>query len=174
MEEIVPSRDTFLTKEEFACEARFAETITQTSTGKFVVKLPLKLTNTQLGTTEEVAISKLLSMERKFLKDSNVKTEYTAFMSEYENLRYMTEVSSDKRPSKNVPPDASQRDLQGIVWRESPEKQIKHYQLNTVTYGMVSSSFLATRCLYQIALENAEQFPIECQVIQSDFYVVTH
>ncbi|KAF2891052.1 hypothetical protein ILUMI_15121 [Ignelater luminosus] len=36
---------------------------------------------------------------------------------------------------------------------------------------MASSSFLATRCLYQIALENSEQFPIECQVIQSDFYV---
>ncbi|KAF2892815.1 hypothetical protein ILUMI_13358 [Ignelater luminosus] len=59
--------------------------------------------------------------------------------------------------------DASQRDLQRIVWRESPEKQIKHYQLNTVMYGMASSSFLATRCLYQIALENAKQFPIECQ-----------
>ncbi|KAF2891341.1 hypothetical protein ILUMI_14832 [Ignelater luminosus] len=28
---------------------------------------------------------------------------------------------------------------------------------------MASSSFLATRCLYQIALENSEQFPIECQ-----------
>ncbi|KAF2882361.1 hypothetical protein ILUMI_23818 [Ignelater luminosus] len=113
MEEIVPSRDTFLTKEELACEAHFAKTITQTSTGRFVVKLPLKPTYTQLATAEEVAISRLLAKERKFLKDSNMKTEYTAFMSEYET----------------------------------------------------------TPCLYQIALENAEQFRIECQVIRSDFYV---
>ncbi|KAF2891337.1 hypothetical protein ILUMI_14836 [Ignelater luminosus] len=60
-----------------------------------VCKLPLQPTNTQLGTTEEVAISRLLSMKCKFLKDSNIKTEYTACMSEYESLGHMTEVPSE-------------------------------------------------------------------------------
>ncbi|KAF2891811.1 hypothetical protein ILUMI_14362, partial [Ignelater luminosus] len=227
VEKIVPSRDTFFTKEELACEAHFAETIIRTSTRRFVVKLSLKPTSTQPGATEKVAISRLLSMELKFLKDSNMKTEYIAFMSEYESLRHMTEILSelkskipvyymlhhsvqnpDSTTTKTlVVSDAScksstslslndvlmigpiiqddlvlillrfckhnvigdlakmyrQRILQSIIWRETPEKQIKYYQLNTVTYGMASSSFLATRCLYQIALKNAEQFRIECQ-----------
>ncbi|KAF2888054.1 hypothetical protein ILUMI_18119, partial [Ignelater luminosus] len=119
IEEIVPSRDTFLTKEELACGAHFAKTITRTSTGRFAVKLPLKPKYTQLGTTNEVAISRLLSMERKFLKDSNMKTEYTAFMSEYESLGHMTEVPCKKLrcndDSKRLTDSMSSHDLQYTI-----------------------------------------------------------
>ncbi|KAF2903195.1 hypothetical protein ILUMI_02997 [Ignelater luminosus] len=112
MEEIIPSCDTFLTKEELVCEAHFAKTITQTSTGRFVVKLPLKPTYTQLGTTEEVAISRLLAMERKFLKDSNMKTEYTAFMFEYEK-QYLELRSNDD--SERLTDSMSSDDLQYTI-----------------------------------------------------------
>lgn len=43
------------------------------------------------------------------------------------------------------------RPLLNILWRESPHEQIKCLQLQTVTYGLKSSTFLATRCLKEIA-----------------------
>lgn len=64
-----------------------------------------------------------------------------------------------------------QRSLQRIVWRSSPSAEIKHYELNTVTYGTASASFLSTRCLKQIAIDNTILFPRESEIIASDFYV---
>ena len=61
--------------------------------------------------------------------------------------------------------------LQRIVWRDAPHKELKHYALRTVTYGTASASFLATRCLKQISQENSIQHPIACSVIANDFYV---
>jgi len=39
------------------------------------------------------------------------------------------------------------RCLQRILWRKTPDQPITSYELNTVTYGTVSTPFLATRCL---------------------------
>ncbi|XP_048506918.1 uncharacterized protein LOC125500006 [Athalia rosae] len=64
-----------------------------------------------------------------------------------------------------------QRDLQRIVWRRSPEEPLRTFQLNTVTYGLASSPFLAIRCLQQLALENRDRFPDSTRIIEEDFYV---
>lgn len=66
---------------------------------------------------------------------------------------------------------AADRRLQKIVWRETPEEELRHYQLKTVTYGLGPSSFLATRCLQQIGMDNQNTFPKTSQVIQEDFYM---
>lgn len=63
------------------------------------------------------------------------------------------------------------RNLQRIVWRENPKAKISHFTLNTVTYGTTSASFLATRCLKQIAIETKIVCPNESDIIASDFYV---
>lgn len=64
-----------------------------------------------------------------------------------------------------------ERDLQRILWRNSPSEEVRHFQLNTVTYGTASASFLATRCLLQIANDVAENSRAESDIIRSDFYV---
>lgn len=46
-----------------------------------------------------------------------------------------------------------QRPLQRIIWRDSPDKSIDTYELNTVTYGTVAAAYLAIRCLYQLGIE---------------------
>lgn len=69
----------------------------------------------------------------------------------------------------NVIPE--QRNLQRILWRPSNESKLNHYRLNTVTYGTASASFLATRCVKQIALDIEHQRPIVGDIISSDFYV---
>ncbi|XP_025203176.1 uncharacterized protein LOC112600215 [Melanaphis sacchari] len=45
------------------------------------------------------------------------------------------------------------------------------FQLNTVTYGIVSASFLATACLYKLAEDEHSNFPKACNTIKNDFYM---
>lgn len=61
--------------------------------------------------------------------------------------------------------------LQRILWRWNQEEPIKTYQLNTVTYGMASSSFLAIRCLQEAARVRSQDYPEAAEVIIKDFYV---
>nr|CAI5841831.1 unnamed protein product [Callosobruchus analis] len=67
--------------------------------------------------------------------------------------------------------DASQRKYQKIFWRENPESDLKCFQLNTVTYGMASSPYLAVRSLKQLSQETVEISPIVSKVIDEDFYM---
>ncbi|KAK9703669.1 hypothetical protein QE152_g29195 [Popillia japonica] len=64
-----------------------------------------------------------------------------------------------------------QRRLQRILWRDEPTQKVKTYELNTVTYGTASASYLATRCIRQLALDCKEQLPMVSKVIEQDFYV---
>ncbi|XP_066156028.1 uncharacterized protein [Euwallacea fornicatus] len=64
--------------------------------------------------------------------------------------------------------EPKQRSLQRIFWRESPSDPIEVFELNTVTYGQASASFLAVRCLHQVAQESELDV---ASVIKSSFYV---
>lgn len=64
-----------------------------------------------------------------------------------------------------------QRTLQRILWRENPLDQIDTYELNTVTYGMASSPFMAIRCLFSLADEHQESYPEAADIIRKFMYV---
>ncbi|GFU11105.1 DUF1758 domain-containing protein [Trichonephila clavipes] len=51
------------------------------------------------------------------------------------------------------------------------DEPIKTFELSTVTYGTTSASFLATRTLKQLALDEAESFPLGSSVVMSDMYI---
>jgi hypothetical protein len=61
--------------------------------------------------------------------------------------------------------------LQNILWRDSPTESIKCIQLQTVTYGQKSSTFLATRCLVELAQRYKEQYPLAAEVLMNNTYV---
>ncbi|XP_045457220.1 uncharacterized protein LOC123667312 [Melitaea cinxia] len=67
--------------------------------------------------------------------------------------------------------DPSYRPLQNILWRESPEQDIRCIQLKTVTYGLKSSSYLATRCLIELAARYKDQFPLASSILENNTYV---
>lgn len=64
-----------------------------------------------------------------------------------------------------------QRCLQKILWRSAPTEDVRTFRLNTITYGTKSASFLATRCLKEIANINRAKYPKASSIIESDFYV---
>ncbi|KAJ8963178.1 hypothetical protein NQ318_018643 [Aromia moschata] len=65
----------------------------------------------------------------------------------------------------------SQRNLQKIFWRSNPGERLQSYTLNTVTYGHASASFLAIRCLFELANECEENQSDIASIIRHDFYV---
>ncbi|GFV09718.1 integrase catalytic domain-containing protein [Trichonephila clavipes] len=65
--------------------------------------------------------------------------------------------------------DEDQR-YQQILWRNNSSENIRTYKLKTVTYGLASASFLATRCIKQIALDDKDN-PNLSRVLQEDIYM---
>lgn len=66
-------------------------------------------------------------------------------------------------------PESSE--YQRILWRPSPKEDICTYRLDTVTYGTASASYLATKALQQLAIDEAYRFPLASNKTQSDFYM---
>lgn len=63
------------------------------------------------------------------------------------------------------------RKYQCILWRDSPDKEVQSFYLNTVPFGLTSAPYLATRCLNKLADDEMERFPLAAAVLKSDFYV---
>nr|CAH7758363.1 unnamed protein product [Callosobruchus chinensis] len=63
------------------------------------------------------------------------------------------------------------RDYQRIMWRGNPSSEISHFRLNTVTYGLSASPYLAIRSLNQAAIEQREAYPESSDAIINDMYV---
>ncbi|GFS68702.1 uncharacterized protein TNCV_1959071 [Trichonephila clavipes] len=61
--------------------------------------------------------------------------------------------------------------LQRILWKKSIRGPIKRYELTTVTYGTVSAPYLSTRTLKQLAMDEANEFPLTSPVVLSDCYM---
>lgn len=60
---------------------------------------------------------------------------------------------------------------QRIVWRDHPSEDLKCIQLCTVTYGLSSSPYLATRALKELAVSDGYLFPLAKEAILSNCYV---
>jgi hypothetical protein len=227
-----------MTPEQQDCEHHFVTNTTQQSDGRFVVRLPLKGNPNQLGTSRQSAENRLLAIERRLEKNSELKEQYHQFMQEYEELGHMEPVASaDPKTTcyflphhavfmetstttntrvvfdggakssnglslndillvgPTIQPDLDSivlrfrthqvcfladiakmyrqivvhprdRDLQRILWRNSPDSPIQEYQLTTVTYGTSSAPFLATRCLKKLADDYRSKYPRAAQVSQ--------
>ncbi|XP_049290020.1 uncharacterized protein LOC125767458 [Anopheles funestus] len=58
-----------------------------------------------------------------------------------------------------------------ICFRFDSHSPIQYYELNTVTYGLSPSSFLATRTLQQLANDEGTTYPVAASALKSNFYV---
>ena len=63
------------------------------------------------------------------------------------------------------------RDFQRILWRSNASAKIQTYRLNTVTYGTVPASYLATGCLKVLAESIGNKIPEVSSAITRDFYM---
>lgn len=75
-----------LTLAELECERHFQDTHYRDDSGRYVVRLPLYASITDLGTSFHVAKSCLNRLERKLFQDSLYRQLYMDFLAEYESI----------------------------------------------------------------------------------------
>lgn len=94
----------YLTQEEQLCETIFEKTHTRNRNGRYKVKLPFKTEHplSPEGNTRETAVRRLLQVERRFNKNSELKKEYTNVIDEYKQLKHMEEVPKKEINKKSV------------------------------------------------------------------------
>ncbi|XP_024875256.1 uncharacterized protein LOC112456750, partial [Temnothorax curvispinosus] len=63
------------------------------------------------------------------------------------------------------------RDLQRIVWRESPSDVLLEFLLITLTYGLACSAFLAIRTFHQLAKDEGVEFPLGAIALLLETYM---
>jgi len=101
-EELPADHTTQLTLEEQQCEDHFKATHSRDSTGRYIVRIPLKLSAGVLGNSYNTAHHCLQRTLRRLNKDRELQSLYIKFMSEYEQLHHMLKVTSE--PLGNVAP----------------------------------------------------------------------
>ncbi|XP_026738691.1 uncharacterized protein LOC113501692 [Trichoplusia ni] len=84
------------------------------------------------------------------------------------NIVFMADV---RQMYRQILISQADRDYQRIFWRTTPTECLQEYRLNTVTYGVSSSPFLACRTLRQLAEDEGNQYPIAKGIILSDVYI---
>ncbi|KAJ8976397.1 hypothetical protein NQ317_003947 [Molorchus minor] len=160
------------------------------SHGKFV---PLELTNNKLENKyflphhcvirEESATTKLRVVFDASMKTSTgcslndimhkgytVQPELVDILCRFRLFKFVL-ISDIQKMYRQVKVNPSQLFLQNILWRDSPNDELKCIELQTVTYGTNSAPYLATRCLVQLANEQKEIFPLAAEAILTQCYM---
>lgn len=238
-----PPVSSIKTHEEILCDKHFVENHTRDDSGRYIVRLPFKDSNTVLGESKTAAKLRLFAMERKFSTNTHFSELYHDFMDEYLSLGHMSECNdidlcqphyflphhgvlkeSSSTTKLRTVFDAScktssglslneilltgpklqnnicdlllqfrrhnvvfccdikqmyrqilvhpdDRTFQLILWRSHPNQSPSIFQLNTVTYGINSSPYLAIRTLHQLADDHGDEFPHAAHVLRNHTYV---
>lgn len=87
-------------EEEMFCEKHFRETNKIDDTGRFVVRLPFKISPTILGETLDIAIQRMRAMEKKFTRNTTFAIRYKEFMKEYLSLGHMRPIAREELKAK--------------------------------------------------------------------------
>ncbi|XP_024871917.1 uncharacterized protein LOC112454648 [Temnothorax curvispinosus] len=105
-EEIPKSTTAELTEEEEECERHFLTTYSRDATGRYVVRLPLKINPSVLGDSKAKALGCLKNLFQRFSNQSTFQQLYGNFLDEYLKMGHMKEVdaSSDQTSVVNYLP----------------------------------------------------------------------
>ncbi|XP_062542106.1 uncharacterized protein LOC134210102 [Armigeres subalbatus] len=233
--------------DEQRAEEHYTSTHYRDESGRYVLALPFKNTEFELGDSSHMAHRRFLLLEKRLAKDHNLYSEYRKFMQEYFDLGHMEKVGTFnsaepsneecyfiphhavQRPESSTTKvrvvfDASAKSNNGvslndlllvgptlqpqlvnillafrihkvvattdvskmfrqisireedrrfllILWRPRPEEELCIYRLTTVTYGTACAPYQATRTLFQIFEDEANNFPLAAQFGKKSNYV---
>jgi len=111
-----------------------------------------------------------LSLNDVLLKGPVIQEELVTLLARFRTHKYAL-TADIKQMYRQIQIDNNHRDYQLILWRPNTNEKINIYRLNTVTYGTVPASFLATGCLHKLADYEHTVYPHAAEVIKNDFYM---
>lgn len=60
---------------------------------------------------------------------------------------------------------------QHILWRNSPDEEIKEFEFMTITYRVNSTPYLAIRCLHELEAQDGHSLPFAKGILTNSIYV---
>ncbi|XP_035206847.1 uncharacterized protein LOC118181766 [Stegodyphus dumicola] len=109
-----------------------------------------------------------ISLNEKLMVGPQLQTDLTTLIIRFRIHRIAITADIEKMYRQIILKDA---DFQRIVWRDSLYKPIQDFRLTRIAYGTASASYLAVRCLQQLAIDEATNFPLASKTCLRDFYV---
>ncbi|XP_076664982.1 uncharacterized protein LOC143367242 [Andrena cerasifolii] len=88
-----------LSAAEDACERHFQDNTTRNTDGRYIVALPFNEKISQLGESKSRAMKRLISLERRLQRDTNLSQQYRAVIKKYRDLGHMSEVIESQASS---------------------------------------------------------------------------
>lgn len=110
------------------------------------------------------------SLNDALMLGPNIQDDLLDIILRFRLYHYVVTADIEKM-YRQVVVDVADRKYQKILWRENENDSVKIYTLNTLTQGTKSASFLATRVIKQLALDEIKEFPKASQVLIKDCYV---
>lgn len=135
-----------------------------------VVRMDKKTTKCRIVFDGSMKTNKKVALNDILLNGPSVQNELfnNLLLFRFEEFIFVTDI---RHMFRAISLNSNYCSLQNILWRESPESEVKCIQLNTVTYGLKSSSYLATRCLIMLAEVYANKFPKAASILKNQTYV---
>ncbi|KYN09177.1 hypothetical protein ALC57_18716 [Trachymyrmex cornetzi] len=90
LEDYGSNKTKVLSIDEKRCEQHFEQTVTLTGDGRFMVRLPMRDANLPIGDNREIALKRLMHLERTLKNNEVMRDRYVKFMREYIELDHMT------------------------------------------------------------------------------------
>lgn len=133
-----------------------------------VIKEASRTTKTRVVFDASATTTSNISLNDILLKGPTVQPTLFSTLLRFRlhKIALTTDIEKMYRQILVDPQDCS---LQTICYRSNPTEPLNKYQLCTVTYGMKSAPFLATRCL--VELSNSAPSTSSQRAIRYDFYV---
>jgi hypothetical protein len=110
-----------------------------------------------------------ISLNDALFKGPTLLSELFSVIMKFRCFKYV--ISADiKKMYRQTLIDREQTSLQTILWREDLEAPIEMFELLTVTYGTKPASYLAVKCLRELAISEKIRFLKAAEAIH-DFYM---
>lgn len=142
VQEEVPINDVNrLTPDEQRCEEHFKNTHSRDSSGKYIVRIPLKSPVNLLGDSYNTAHRCLKRLLRRFSRETEYQRLYQQFMEEYQELNHMTKASTRSHHHSHqyhlphhgvLKPDSTTTKLRVVFNGSSPSTS--GYSINDLMY----------------------------------------
>ncbi|XP_026331254.1 uncharacterized protein LOC113238635 [Hyposmocoma kahamanoa] len=81
-----------LSKNDLLCENYYKETTVRNEDRTYTVRLPFKDPNVEYGNTRQIAVARLMQLERRFAMDTKLQQKYQEFLDEYLEMGHMRKV----------------------------------------------------------------------------------
>ncbi|XP_053686318.1 uncharacterized protein LOC128735858 [Sabethes cyaneus] len=132
-----------LSTEEIACEAHFLSTYQRDESGRFMVQLPFNSDLPLLNDCRALALKRFLMLEKRLVRNPELRIQYVDFIREYEALGHCREIMESEDPpnqqSYYLPHHAVLRPSSSstkcrVVFDASAKSSPSHLSLNEVLH----------------------------------------